>query len=646
MSKIKVLDDLTIQKIAAGEVIEKPSSVVKELLENSIDANSKNLIIEILNGGKSYIRITDDGDGMKEEDLLLAFKRHSTSKLSVVEDLYKIYSLGFRGEALASISSVSKMEILTKTEDSISGLQGFIEDGEVKRFDTIACPKGTTMIVKDLFYNLPVRKKFLKSDLWEGNNISDLVNKIALGNYNKSFKFIRDNKTILKTRQNSTLLETIYTILGKEFSSDIIPIEYSGDVFSLRGYISNNNLYRGNRGYQYLYINGRYILNYAISKIIENQYSSLIPNNRFPGFVLYIDIDPKYIDVNIHPTKQEVKFINDVDIFGIIGSIIKKSLYNNIYAPKLELNKSKEISPSSEANKDGVSDEFKKLIIENIEENKNNSTNLNIWDEEEDISYDEIIIKDFTVLENSEEKMSFNFDTSFDDGKNKNIDGNFLEDILEESIDSSLKNSSIEYKEEKIQDILLDLQSIGRVFNTYILAESKDENKLYFIDQHAAHERILYEKLKNEFENEKINTQNLIVPDLIELNSLELNLYDQNKDLFKKLGFDIDYFGNNTIAVKGVPILFGKPDNKNLFRDIFDNLDDNIKSNYNLKVEKIMKISCTYAIKGGDKITDQEIVALFKDLRKCDNPYTCPHGRPTMIEISKKQIEKEFLRIM
>lgn len=637
MSKIKVLDDLTIQKIAAGEVIEKPSSVVKELLENSIDANSKNLVIEILNGGKSYIRITDDGDGMGKEDLVLAFKRHSTSKLTVVEDLYKIHSLGFRGEALASISSVSKMEILTKTTDSISGVQGFIEDGEVKKIDTIACPKGTTMIVKNLFYNLPVRKKFLKSDLWEGNNISDLVNKIALGNHDKSFKFIRDNKTILKTKQNSSLLETIYTILGKDFSKEIIPIEYHGDVFSLRGYISNNNLYRGNRGYQYLYINGRYIVNYAISKIIESQYSSLIPHNRFPGFVLHMEIDPKYIDVNIHPTKQEVKFINDIDIFGIIGNIIKKNLYDNIYAPKVAFTREKTGDAQKKIHEEKISDGFKKIIIESIEESKLESSK-GVWEDEDDLNFNEIIIKDYTVSENSEEKINLDYITTFEDKINKEI--NFLDSIAAKEDDLN------EYKEEKIQDILLDLQSIGRLFNTYILAESKDENKLYFIDQHAAHERVLYEKFKKEFENENINTQNLLVPDLIELNSVEVNIYEENKKLFKSLGFDIDYFGNNTIAIKGVPILFGKPDNKNLFRDIFDKLEDNIKTNYDIRLEKIMKISCTHAIKSGDKISDEEIFALFKELRMCENPYTCPHGRPTMIEMTKKQIEKEFLRII
>ena len=336
MGKIKILDNLTIQKIAAGEVIERPASIVKELVENSIDANANNIVIEISEGGKSFIRISDDGDGIDEDDLKLAFERHSTSKLRTIEDIYNIMSLGFRGEALSSISSVSKVEVLSKTNSTQAGIQAQVEEGIIQSMDSVGCPKGTTMIIRDLFYNLPVRKNFMKTDKTEGNYISDIVYKLALGNYNKGFKFIRDNKVILQTNSNSDLKDNIYGILGKEFSDNLININFENNGIKIFGFISNNKFYRSNRSHQYIYINGRYIVNYGISSVIENQYKSLIPLSRFPVFILYIEMNPGDIDVNIHPTKQEIKFINNTNIHGIISNIVKESLNNSLYVPKMD----------------------------------------------------------------------------------------------------------------------------------------------------------------------------------------------------------------------------------------------------------------------------------------------------------------------
>lgn len=634
MSKINILDNLTIQKIAAGEVIENPSSIVKELVENSIDANSKSIIVDISNGGKTSIRITDDGDGIEEKDLKIAFERHSTSKLSSIDDIYSIMSLGFRGEALASIASVAKVEVLTKTAESSAGSHGIIEEGKIVSMDMVGCPKGTTMIVRDLFYNLPVRKKFLKSDVTEGNYISDIVNKLALGNPKVAFKFIRDNKTILQTSNSGELIDTIYTVLGKDFSKNLIPIDYSDDYISIKGFISNNNLYRGNRGHQFLYMNGRYIVNYAIAKAIENCYKSMIPINRFPAFVLNIDIDPKEIDVNIHPTKQEIKFIDRNRVIGTISNIVGENLISSLYVPKISLKKQE---------KEKKDEEMPKLFELGDPKSSEDIIIRDFTLDNRDVSHKSSSIESSPNMDvediYSNPSASLNAPDLKDEGifyiDNKNSELKYREDVKEEVVE-----------EQKIQDILLDIVPVGRVFNTYIIAESKEEEKIYFIDQHAAHERIMYEKYRREYSEEKISVQQLLIPEIIELNNIDMSRCLENIEIFKNLGFDLEEFGSNSIALRGVPLLFGTPQSKELFLDILDNIDSNIQSNYDTKVNKIMKIACTNAIKSGDNIDDIEIIALFKDLRKCENPFTCPHGRPTIIEMTKKDIEKNFLRIM
>ncbi len=337
MANIKILDEKTIEKIAAGEVIERPASIVKELIENSLDAGAKNIIVEIRDGGKSYIRITDDGSGINDEDLELAFKRHSTSKITSLDDLYSITSLGFRGEALSSVSHVARVEVMTKSGSSLSGLNASIEEGSVVSKEIVGTPKGTTMIVRDLFYNLPVRKNFLKSSLVESNQIVDIVYKIALGNMDVSFKLIRDNKVVLKTSRNNKALDHIYSILGREFRDNMVNISLEDNDISINGYISNNKLYRSNRSHQYIYVNGRYIDNKSIRDTIERNYKSIIPLNRFPAFIVFIDIDPKVIDINIHPTKQEIKFVDEDLVLGNLSDLVGESLTQAITIPKINL---------------------------------------------------------------------------------------------------------------------------------------------------------------------------------------------------------------------------------------------------------------------------------------------------------------------
>lgn len=614
MGRIKLLDNTTIQKIAAGEVIERPSSIVKELIENSLDANSSNITVEIKNGGKSYIRVTDDGDGIEADDLNLAFKRHSTSKLSSVEDLYRIRSLGFRGEALASISHVSMVEVMTKTKNGFGGIHAIVEKGEIISKEPIGCPKGTTIIVKDLFYNLPVRKEFLKSDLIESNQISDIVYRVALGNLNTSFKFIRDNKVVLKTSKNNNMEAHIYSILGKEFSKNLIEIEFDEHGIHLNGFISNNNLYRSNRNHQYIYINGRYINNINISNAIEGHYKSIIPLNRFPCFILFMELDPSSIDVNIHPTKQEIKFVNQSQIFSVIDKVIKNALYPSISVPKVNFKQTTEI----------IKEENPPLLF------MHKNTDIQ----------DDIIVKDFTknkIIEDRTLNKSVELDVipknEFLISENINHEEQFPEEVI------------IEDKATDIKNILSDMEPIGVIFNTYILAEDKVNQKLYFIDQHAAHERVMYEKYLEEFNNENIITQQLLVPEVIELTNSEMNNFIENRLIFIKLGFDIEGFGNNSVAIRSVPLLFGVPKIKELFYDLLDNIN-NIKSNYDTRLDKIMKIACTKAVKSGDHMSKIEILSLFKQLKRCNNPHSCPHGRPTILEMSKTDIEKAFLRIM
>lgn len=618
MGNIQLLDNITIQKIAAGEVIERPASIIKELVENSLDANSKNIVVEINNGGKTYIRVTDDGDGIEEEDLALAFQRHSTSKLRNIEDLYSILTLGFRGEALASISAVARVEVLTKTKSSQAGIHALVEEGEIKSLDLVGSPKGTTMIIRDLFYNLPVRKKFLKSDLAEANNISNMFYKLALGNYKTAFKLIRDNKVALKTSGNGDIKENIYSILGKDITKGLIPVEFDYEGLKIKGYISNNSLYRSNRSHQYLYINGRYIVNYGISAAIEHHYKSLIPLNRYPVFVLYLDMDPGKIDVNIHPTKQEVKFTNKDDIIGIISNVIKDTLVPKINIPTFQVKEEK-----------SKKEELPNLFLMSKDKEASilvrDYSNIDLSDNS-DIGH---IVENTLIGEDSQSDLF----TEIENIYNEHMDyKNHKDEILEDA----------EVKKRTLPEII----PLGILFNTYILGEDRIDEKLYFIDQHAAHERIMYERYRKEYEKEDISIQQLLAPEIIELTNAEYNYLAENLDYFQRMGFELEKFGPSSYAIRGVPFLFGKPNVKNLFLDLLDNLDRDIKNSFETRLDKLMKLACASAIKAGDKISSLEIEALLKDLGQCENPYSCPHGRPTIMEMTKKDIEKQFLRII
>ncbi|NBI07934.1 DNA mismatch repair endonuclease MutL [Senegalia massiliensis] len=606
MKKINVLDDNTINKIAAGEVIERPSSIVKELIENSIDANARNITIEIKDGGKNYIRITDDGDGIYKDDIQLAFLRHSTSKISKSEDLLKVHSLGFRGEALASISSISMVELISKTIDEETGIMVEIHGGILQQESEVGSPKGTTIIVRNIFYNTPVRKKFLRSDSAESANITNIINKLALSNTDISFNYIKDNKNMIKTPGNGDLKSTIFSIYGKEHTESLISINYSSDLFSINGYISKPLFNRGNRNYELFFVNGRYVNSKLLSKAIEEAYKTLITINRYPVVYLYIKVDPKNIDVNVHPSKVEIRFNDDLKLIPKVTDIVKNRLFEFNLVPNITLeNKNKQ---KTEEIIDILDDKPK-----NTEINKNN--------------YNKPLLKKEYEVEDIEQ---INF-------------------VKEDKIET-LDKSSVRENKKSIQDndssrVFPELNIIGRVFNTYIIGEDSISNTMYMIDQHAAHERIMYEKFRLQYEKESVVIQPLIVPRTINLSHYDYELILNNIELFNELGFDIEDFGRNSISIRGVPMLFGLPDNNNLFMDILDNLNENISNKYDLRAEKIIKMSCTNAIKAGDSMGHIEIKSLMNDLKKCENPFTCPHGRPITIKITKYEIEKMFKRI-
>lgn len=617
MSKINLLDASTISKIAAGEIIENPASIVKELVENSIDAKSKNITVEIENGGIDFLRITDDGTGIENEYLPLAFMRHATSKIMTIEDLYETYSLGFRGEALASIASAAKVEIITKTHDSEVGVNAVINaDGSIAEETEVGALSGTTIIVRELFYNLPVRRKFLKNSNYEANAISTILTKLALSHPEISFKYIRDGKIQFATNSEQTYVNNLYQLLGKSIARNLHNISYSDELLCINGYVSDNILYRSSRSHQYMFINNRTIKSSELTYNIERAYQSYIPLNRYPVFVLYIDISPALIDVNIHPSKEEIKFINEINaqISDTVNKVLREKIKEITRIPE-RLIEEKEENIFSRYSKTQVSD-----------------------------TKSEVNVIDWTKpTEVKEEAKPYLFDT---------LDSLVLvEDEVDETPifksdahEDNVQESIIE-EEAKPQSLFSDYAKyIGTLFNTYILIEEPIKEKYYFIDQHAAHERILYERFKSEFESDAVHTQLLMDTEVVYLSQLEVEILESTADDLKQLGIAYDSFGDNSIVIREVPIFLKNIRVEQLLKDIID-ASEKIDNVYHVDLYKIMKIACIHAVKSGDKLSAIEVDVLLKDLAACENPLSCPHGRPTVIEYNKAWLDKEFFRI-
>lgn len=626
---IVLLDDNTISKISAGEIIENPASVVKELLENSIDAGAKNITVEVKNSPTDFIRITDDGCGFKADEIELAFMRHSTSKLSKIEDLEELTTLGFRGEALASISSIAKIRLLTKNSEDLAGTSTKIENGKIIEQSNVGMPHGSTFYVEDIFYNTPVRKKFLRADNVEFNLIFDVIQKIALGNPQVSISYIRDGKTLLNSYKNSNYKNHILNVLGREIATNLIENSFSSENYKIRAYFSNNKLFRSSRNHQYIYINGRYVTNREISREIEKVYKSLIPLNRFPVFILFIYINSSLIDVNIHPKKHEVKLSNENNLIAILCEMVEEVLYPN--------RSIREIEDEPKVN----------LNVFDIFDDKSNDNLINF--KEPTYEPSDNYIKEFDIDSQSFHENYQPFDV-YEENADNNNDIDNIDDKTEDfnndyiSILEQFKEDSFLNYKEVIDSNLINTRIVGILFDTFIILENKNKDLIYLVDQHAAHERVMYEKYKKQYLNSNINSQVLLKPEIIELNASEYMKIEKNFHLFKDLGFSIDSFGENSIILREVPMIFGFPTYVSFIRDIIDSLDDKIYSNYQADMWKVMKKACLKAVKAGDTLSNMEVKELINSLIHCENPYTCPHGRPTIIDIKKTTIAKLFLR--
>lgn len=661
MKRINILSEDTANKIAAGEVVERPSSVVKELVENSIDANAKNILIDVEEGGISLMRVIDDGDGIYKDDMTKAFLPHATSKIKESEDIYNISTLGFRGEALPSIASVSKVNLKSKQEESGFGYEISIEGGGISDVTECGINKGTIIEVRDLFYNVPARKKFLKTISKEGSLINDIVTRIALANPDVSIKLYNNGKKIIHTFGNGDIKDVIRTIYGRNISEDIIYFEDTSDLVTIHGYVGREDIARGSRNNQSTFVNKRYIKNKSLAVAVEQDFKSFSTVNKFPFFILYIEIYPEYVDVNIHPTKAEIKFNDERMIFGKIFNAVHTALKNDVFddfAIKEEEETFKETSkiPSFEEIAFKIKEEEEKVKIasniakEVMDGGKILNVNLSSEKPKEEIN----IPVDLKTNSESYASAQFPVETTFHekyDLKNDIISEEYTtidlkkeENIYSEepkNINNVSNSTNNEVKSAKFPPITI----IGQYNKTYILGEY--DSTLYMIDQHAAHEKILFEKYLKEIENGDIVIQPLMVPTIIDLTIDDYSYYEENIKVFKEAGFVLEEFGGTSLALKEVPYFLGRLNAKKLFLEILDNLKNlgNGKTS-EVKHNAIATKACKAAVKGNDKLEFNEMIKLVEELRYIDDPFHCPHGRPVIVKFTSTDIDKKFRRIV
>ena len=663
MKRINLLDEHTSNKIAAGEVVERPSSVVKELVENSIDAGSKNITIEIEEGGISLIRVIDDGSGVHNLDIEKAFLPHATSKIKTVEDIYSINTLGFRGEALPSIASVSKLTFRSKPSECNFGKEIVLEAGEKLSLTDIGMNNGSVMEVKDLFFNVPARRKFLKSTSREASLINDIILRIALSNPDISFKLFNNGKKTLHTYGDGNLNNVIRTIYGKNISEHVLPFDYEDEALKVHGYIGKEIIARGSRNNESIFVNNRYIKNKTIVAAVENAFKSFSTVNKFPFFVLFIDLSPDSIDVNIHPTKAEIKFKDErviyKRVFDAVHNVLKEDIFNSFAVEDKFVNE--EIVEEIKLDLDTASKSSNiddPLISNKIEPSiKDIYNNVTIHDvaKEEDL-YNKLkelnknkAINSYNNNSESLNNTTVNENTNNSDYYTKNdltsSQSNLSNIKQANNFNSSTTSIEITTEKEANKAKFPDLRVIGQFSKTYILAEYLDT--LYIIDQHAAHEKILYEKYIKDIESKEIVVQQLLIPCIIDLSLDAYECYKENTEVFTNSGFVIEEFGGNTIALKEVPYFLGKLDAKNFLLSIIDNLK-NLGSGktVEVKLNKIATMACKAAVKANDYLTQMEMEKLISDLRYIDNPFNCPHGRPIIIKFTEYELDKKFRRIV
>ena len=608
----------TIDKIAAGEVVERPCSVVKELVENAIDAGSTAITVEIKEGGISFIRITDNGCGIEREQVAVAFYRHSTSKIRSAEDLLTVKSLGFRGEALSSISAVARVELITKTYDELTGTRYVIEGSKELSNEEIGAPDGTTFIVKDLFYNVPARRKFLKTAQTEGSYISDMVEKLALSHPDISFKFINNNQTKLHTSGNGNRKDIIYHIFGREISSSLLEVKHECEYFKVEGFIGKPVITRGNRNYENYFINGRYVKSNILSRAIEEAYKSFLMQHQYPFTVLYFTFFSE-LDVNVHPTKMELRFDNNNEIYVELCDTIYAILSHKEMIPEVPVDSTPAPKKIVHEYKEPIPEPFEKRRINEVRAAESRSV------------YGQSVtstVKNYSATEPAAKAPETS--TAYEPAQvvtgTQQTLGDYDKVFLTES---SKKQFSI----------------IGQLFKTYWLIEFED--KLYIIDQHAAHEKVLYEKTMARLANKDFTSQRISPPIVMTLDARECEMLEKYRPQIEQFGYEVEHFGGKEYMISAIPDNLFNIDMKDLFIEMLDDFSNSTgRQTPDIITEKVASMSCKAAVKGNDKLTLPEINKLIDELLSLDNPYNCPHGRPTIISMSKYEIEKKFKRIV
>lgn len=626
MAKIKILDSQTIDKIAAGEVVERPSSVVKELVENAIDAGADAVTVEIKDGGTSFIRVTDNGSGIEKSQVENAFLRHATSKISSAEDLASLASLGFRGEALASIAAVAQTELITKTPEELTGVRLLVEGGAVREREEIGAPQGTTLIVRNLFYNTPARKKFLKQPRTEGSYVADLMEHLAMSNPKVSFKFNLNGQTRFYTTGSGDLREIVHRIYGKEISGELTDFRCERDGMTVTGLLGKPVINRANRSYEIFYINGRYIRSTLIGKAVEEGYREYLMQHKFPFCILHFQVDTEKIDVNVHPSKMEVRIADGPAFYEEVRAAVEEALRGREMIPEVSLSAERE--RRAEAKKEeACNTQTKEVPPEPFEANR--------------------IARD---RESAAARLS-PIQAIYEKSRPAQ------ESVLRQTVDyvalAKEQDAPVEKTEqmELFDDKLLSgkarerYEIIGQLFETYWLISYQD--KLLIVDQHAAHEKVRYERLMRHFKEKDIVSQNINPPMIVTLNNREKECYLLHEEEFASLGFEIEAFGGSEYAIRGVPMdLYGYTE-ETFFYEILDELAAESVTGTPESIRiRIATMACKAAVKGNMRISRQEMEALLDELLTLDNPYNCPHGRPTIISMSKYELEKKFKRIV
>lgn len=651
MGDIVLLDEQTINKIAAGEVVDRPASIVKELVENSIDAKATSVTVEIRKGGISYIKIMDNGVGFKSDDIELAFERHATSKIRKEEDLQSITSMGFRGEALASVAAISKISLTTKNINEEIGTKVRVESGEIKNRQEVPCMTGTTIEIFDVFYNVPARFKFLKKDYTEAGYIEDVMTRLSLSYPQVSFKYINNGKTVIQTSGNGNLHDAIYDVFGKEIYNAVIPIDYEINDMKVFGMIGKPSVSRSTRMHQFTFLNNRYIKDKTISSAIDRACEEKFAISKHAFIVLNIYMSPAQIDVNVHPAKLEVKFADESKIFDVVYHAVRNAIEND----------NKQMSPFTNAR-----EEIKKINTTIEEMDKALPNEMDTDKKIEQISKDLI---NNGVIPNKEEKK-YNFESAtrrlYQEPKIEHTNVNSLIESLnekfgdintsnvkeqEELSTTTLDNDNFEqakfdvqeYEETQVEKMDNVYEYIGHVFDTYIIIRMKD--KIYFVDQHAAHERFLFEQIKEAYYAKDQQTQMLLIPLLIGLSNKEMDIVRENIDMFENAGFILDEFDDNTYKIAGVPNVGYNIDHKSMFKDMITELSSTEKTERQTKEHRFLAtLACKAAVKGGMKLDIEEQKRLIDNMINLDNPFTCPHGRPTAVPMTRYEIERKFMR--